>query len=65
MKSESTHYAVRNSYLAHALSFITNQKYTVTKDINNPDKKVFTFERTKELENAMTEITQLKQKYSN
>ncbi|WP_447402347.1 hypothetical protein ACE1MS_11845 [Lysinibacillus sp. fkY74-1] len=64
-KTESNNYAVRNSYLAHSLAFITNQKYTVTNDINDANKKVYVFERTDILMEAMTELSNMKKKYSN
>ena len=68
MKSENTQskkVAVRNKFLANGLGWITGQRYWIDKDVNNPAMTVYLFDRTPELEQAMTEMNQLKQKHSN
>lgn len=64
MNTQFESYAVRNKFLANSLSFLTNQRYRISRDVNDASITVYVFERTEILMEAMTELHHLKKKYS-
>lgn len=57
---KSKYYAIRNRALANGLHWVTGQSYYIMDDNENPNIKVYTFERTEKLTKALTEMTALK-----
>ncbi|MGA3598601.1 DUF5659 domain-containing protein [Lysinibacillus agricola] len=49
-----------NKNLACALSYVTGQRFYTFDSFEDANKKVYSFERTDELDRAMTQIQQLK-----
>lgn len=57
---ESKYQTIFNKNLAYALSYLTGQRFYIFDSFEDATKKVYSFERTDELNKAMSQIQQLK-----
>lgn len=60
--SNNKYYAVKGNDLARALVFATGQSYMIFDDINCKGKKVYSFENTPELREALKILNDLRNK---
>lgn len=57
---ESKYQTIFNKNLAYALTYLTGQRFYTFDSFEDANKKVYSFERTDELNKAMSQIQQLK-----
>ena len=50
---------IRNKALASAIAFLTNERYYTYEDRDNINKKVYSFQRTKKFDYAMSQIDKI------
>lgn len=55
-------YIVNSKQLAQTIRFLTGMSYREFNNLNHEGKKVFSFENTEELQNALAEIMELRNK---
>jgi|GEM_PF-4699949 len=60
--SNKKYYSVHSLMLANAITFITGLKPMKFDDVNREDKKVFSFEKTEEIIEAMNILNEAKNK---
>lgn len=64
-KNGMKYYFVSSKRLAITIEFISGLKYLIHDHRNDPTKKVYSFENTNELQNALAKIMELKHTLSN
>lgn len=64
-KKDMDYYFVNSKRLAITIEFLTSFKYMIHDHKYDPSKKVYSFENTKEFQQALYEIMNLKNKLTN
>lgn len=63
MNKELKYFSVKSLDLARALRFVTMQNYMIFDDFEKEGRKVYSFENTAKLQDALSKIIELKHSY--